>query len=819
MFQSDDVNLRRMMYLFIKDIADTCNPDDVIIVTSSLTKDMNTGEDLYRANAMRVLAKIIDSTMLGAIERYLKQAIVDRNAFVASSALMAGTRLFKTSPEVVRRWVNEVQEAVNSSSEMVQYHALSLLYKIKQHDRLAVSKIVQQLSKGSLRSPLAACLLIRYTATLIREDLSSANVKASYQFLETCLRHKSEMVIFEAAKAICALPGVEKNDISPAITVLQLFLSSPKPALRFAAMRTLSDVAVNHPVSVSKCNDDMETLVTDSNRSIATLALTTLLKTGTEHSIERLMKQISAFMAEIGDEFKIVVVKAIRELCIKYPKKHRVMVGFLATFLREEGGFEFKKAIVDSIVEMMTTIPETKETSLLHLCEFIEDCEFSELIVQIMHVIGEVGPGTSSPARYVRFVYNRIILENATVRAAAVSSIGAFAARVPELRPSLLSLLSRSLSDEDDEVRDRAVLLINALKLSADDAELRYLVSEPLPMQFSQLERSLLVLAPHASSMQQPLSFMSLPVVEETHYGLSSGTGVTSSSAAKKASGHAHNEAEVVVQEQIDPAAEVYKVAQFSNFGRAFRSSPEVKLTETEMEYVVTCVKHIFADHLVLQFNVLNTLDDQQLQNVRVNVEVGDEDLYEVDSVIPAPTAKYGDKTCCFVSLKRLGEPLPTTLNCELQFRIVNVDPNTGQVESGKKGFEEDFPLENLEITTSDFMAKVSVGDFRRSWEQLGGDGEVLEKFALQFKKLEDAIVAVTDFLGMQIVDGTAVVPSEVLTLKKPHVLHLSGVFVGNVSVLVRAQLQVDDATGVVLKLAVRSPSRDISQLVAECIR
>jgi hypothetical protein len=38
---------------------------------------------------------------------------------------------------------------VNSSSDMVQYHALSLLYKIKQHDRLAVSKIVQQLSKGN----------------------------------------------------------------------------------------------------------------------------------------------------------------------------------------------------------------------------------------------------------------------------------------------------------------------------------------------------------------------------------------------------------------------------------------------------------------------------------------------------------------------------------------------------------------------------------------------------------------------------------------------------------------------------------------------
>ncbi|EWM22302.1 coatomer subunit gamma, partial [Nannochloropsis gaditana] len=69
LFQSHNSNLRRMMYLFIKEMAEACNPDDVIIVTSSLTKDMNSREDLYRANAIRVLSKIIDSTMLGAIER------------------------------------------------------------------------------------------------------------------------------------------------------------------------------------------------------------------------------------------------------------------------------------------------------------------------------------------------------------------------------------------------------------------------------------------------------------------------------------------------------------------------------------------------------------------------------------------------------------------------------------------------------------------------------------------------------------------------------------------------------------------------------
>lgn len=47
----------------------------MIIITSSLMKDMNnTKNELYRANAIRVLCRIIDSQLLLQIERYLKQA-------------------------------------------------------------------------------------------------------------------------------------------------------------------------------------------------------------------------------------------------------------------------------------------------------------------------------------------------------------------------------------------------------------------------------------------------------------------------------------------------------------------------------------------------------------------------------------------------------------------------------------------------------------------------------------------------------------------------------------------------------------------------
>jgi hypothetical protein len=77
---------------------------------------------------------------------------------------------------------------------------------------------------------------------------------------------------------------------------------------------------MTNPLAVTNCNIDLENLIADPNRSIATLAITTLLKTGSEGSVDRLLKQIGTFMTDIADEFKIVVVEAIRALCLKFPQ-------------------------------------------------------------------------------------------------------------------------------------------------------------------------------------------------------------------------------------------------------------------------------------------------------------------------------------------------------------------------------------------------------------------------------------------------------------------------------------------------------------------
>lgn len=55
-----------------------------------------------------------------------------------------------------------------------------------------------------------------------------------------------------------------------------------------------------------------------------------------------------------------------------------------------------------------------------------------------------------------------------------------------------------------------------------------------------------------------------------------------------------------------------------------FKSSTVFELTESETEYNVKCVKHCFTDFLILQFDCVNTLSDQYLEDVRVAVDAQD---------------------------------------------------------------------------------------------------------------------------------------------------------------------------------------------------
>ncbi|KAH9812366.1 adaptin N terminal region-domain-containing protein [Melampsora americana] len=870
LFQHKDSALRQMVYLVIKELSHLAQ--DVIMVTSSIMKDMQPNlEVIYRPNAIRALCRVIDGSMIQGIERFYKSAIVDRNASISSAALVSSYHLYPIAKEVIRRWANEAQESLNakgtsssssfmpsgaasylssfggggsqaqsgfqpvaSSSYITQYHALGLLYGIRQQDRMAVSKMIQSLGGGksnTLRSPYALCMLIRFAAKLMDEDPNLH--KQMHELLEGFLRHKSDAVNYEAARAICEMRNVTASELYRPVAVLQLFLSSPKSTLKFAAIRTLAKLAQQHPQPVQACNLDMERLINDENRGVATFAITTLLKTGNEASVDRLMKQISAFMSEISDEFKVTIVNAIRALCLKFPAKQAVMLNFLSGILRDEGGYDFKRAVVEAIFDMIKFISESKETALSQLCEFIEDCEFTKLSVRILHLLGIEGPKALQPSKYIRYIYNRVILENAIVRAAAVSSLAKFGVNVSDtgVKASIKVLLTRCLDDVDDEVRDRAALYLKVLK---EEPLAEKFVKDDSTISLAVLETKLVSYISNAEATEAPFELSNIPRISreqarqeairarhETTADLTVLNNPNKPASADVIGGPGPNAA-TIAEIQSNYAAQLATVPEFANYGPVLKSSSKpTPLTEHETEYVVSLVKHIFAEHVVFQFNLINTLPDTILEQVSVLMTpTSPSETLTEDFIIPIPSIGT-DPGTIYVSYSRMGYDLGS-FGCTLKFISKEVDPESGEPE--EEGYEDEYQIEEVEIGVGDYIVPTYVG-FTQEWDRLRSGVNVTETFSLSsLKSLESACETIIELLNMEALGG-----SEHPTSTSVHTLNLSGIVIGNPKggtsteakgqkVLVRVRMTYSTQAGVTLEITARGEDQEACDLILSAI-
>ncbi|KEY68139.1 hypothetical protein S7711_08330 [Stachybotrys chartarum IBT 7711] len=846
LFQNKDASLRQMVHLIIKELATSA--EDIIMVTSTIMKDTGGSSDaIFRPNAIRALCRIIDATTVQSIERVMKTAIVDKNPSVSSAALVSSYHLLPIAKDVVRRWQSETQEAAASqksgsgfslgfsssgsqipmnSSTMSQYHAIGLLYQMRSHDRMALVKMVQQFgAAGAVKNPAALMLLVRLAAQLAEDDPSLR--KPMMQLLDGWLRHKSEMVNFEAAKAICDMRDVTDAEVSQAVHVLQLFLTSPRAVTKFAALRILHNFASFKPTAVSACNPDIELLISNSNRSIATFAITTLLKTGTEASVDRLMKQISGFMSEITDEFKITIVEAIRTLCLKFPSKQAGMLTFLSGILRDEGGYEFKRAVVESMFDLIKFVPDSKEEALAHLCEFIEDCEFTKLAVRIIHLIGLEGPKTSQPTKYIRYIYNRVVLENAIVRASAVTALAKFGVgqKDPDVKSSVRVLLTRCLDDVDDEVRDRAALNLKLMNEEDDEIAESFVKNENMfSLPYFEHQLVMYVTSDDKTTFGSPFDISKIPVVTREQADAEDRTKKLTATAptvkppkagATKTATTAEAAATASAQAQRY-AQELTQIPEVAEFGSVIKSSPVIELTEAETEYVVTLVKHIFKEHIVLQYEVKNTLPDTVLENVSVvATPADDEDLEEV-FIIQAEKLPTDEPGKVYVAFKKVnGEaslPVSTFSNI-LKFTSKEIDPSTGEPED--KGYDDEYEVAEFDLTGSDYIIPTFASNFNHLWEQIGASGEEAEE-TLQLsglKSIADATEQLAKTLSLQPLEGTDVPVSQ-----STHTLKLLGKSVNGGRVVANIRMAFSSKSGVTTKIVVRSEEEGVAGLVIAAV-
>ncbi|MCH98056.1 coatomer subunit gamma-like, partial [Trifolium medium] len=168
---------------------------------------------------------------------------------------------------------------------------------------------------------------------------------------------------------------------------------------------------------------------------------------------------------------------------------------------------------------------------------------------------------------------------------------------------------------------------------------------------------------------------------------------------------------------------QLLSIPEFANFGKLFKSSAPVELTEAETEYAVNVVKHIFDTHVVFQYNCTNTIPEQLLEDVIVIVDASEAEEFSQVISKPLRSLPYDSPGQTFVAFEK-PEGLATTgkFSNILKFIVKEVDPTSGEAEDD--GVEDEYQLEDLEVVAADYILKVGVSNFRNAWESLDPDSE-----------------------------------------------------------------------------------------------
>ena len=189
------------------------------------------------------------------------------------------------------------------------------------------------------------------------------------------------------------------------------------------------------------------------------------------------------------------------------------------------------------------------------------------------------------------------------------------------------------------------------------------------------------------------------------------------------------------------------QIPELKEYGALLKSSVPAELTESETEYVVTAVKHIFKEHVVLQYDIKNTLPDTVLEDVSVVAAPAEEDLLEEEFIVPAPRLATNEPGIAYVAYKKLGgeNSVPvTSFTNSLKFTSKEIDPTTNEPEEG--GYEDEYQVEDLELTGSDYIIPTFAGSFDHVWEQTGANGEELSE-TLQLSNMKGITGMFKNFL------------------------------------------------------------------------
>lgn len=260
--------------------------------------------------------------------------------------------------------------------------------------------------------------------------------------------------------------------------------------------------------------------------------------------------------------------------------------------------------------------------------------------------------------------------------------------------------------------------------------------------------------------------------------------------------------------ESASAAAPVASSTIPGDYGECFRSSPIISLTESEAEYVVHVIKHVFAAHLVLEFICQNTVKGQALRSVWVDVRFDSNSLKSVRSV-PIEQLPFDTSASAFVIFGCPAESRPQArFECALRFTAHESDDAGEPVGPGSN---EQYPVAGVDLDISDYIRPL----FQTSSELDHMPINSRDTFTLT--ALDSVSSAVRELLVL--IGGAPLHGSEAVPLNADsHKLFIAGTVYPMHPFLATCQLSRLGSAGISLDIEVRAKDPSVANLVIELI-
>ncbi len=786
-----------------------------MMVTQTLASMINSRGDEHRPdgpNALRLLARIGDEhSPVNVLTNNIKAVMSGQSPRFVAAASMAALSFAAIKPDLAPSYQKFAENALRDTKKSGASHhlLLSLLYALREGDINEMLHFMTRTYRPNTTNELGCESFVRICESLAKKIIATQHnavepVRALLSAVRSTMTASSSlMVSFEGVRVILTMPRqyVDEQTRTFAFTQISILLEPRHGAIRLlGAVRLVSTIAPLHPdmISVQAFTDRLRALTTNPNHMIACYALIALLNSSvvSQAGVADVVQSIVTIMHTIPEHLKAFVLQSVMKFATKFKETHGPVLTMLAASLREEGSLDLKASIFHVIREIVTVNPAQREAGLLHLCEFLEDCEYATIATAILHLLAEHVPRLPYPERFIRVICNRLLLENVIQRTVAIDALLRIAAAddvQPTLKASITHILSTFRDEPEDDVRDRVAMALYILQGDGrpEARDVIFPVEKDVDAVLKALEDvDPTTIDPAAAlcvgvTLEQPL------IPEEP-------------------------ELTVTLPTETDEAVT----------GKALVAhQAETELTDPHSQAYVRYKKVIFERCILIEFTVRNTYgSDLALSRPRMVLTPVDGLQADIEPLPSATSIAPDEEGAIFVKVSPKSGDLPIgAFTCRLEFIATE--------EGDDDGFEEAIDIHHpVELLTADYVVPVAIPTierFRLITEGFAAkENQVTTKFVLppttQPSSLEKSLAQMLNMHSMPIPADDALLAGLAPLRTKCFSYGLSGRFVfapGDAGLMIAVVCAYKGTDGdVTLAMRVRAATHDMCNIVVQSV-